>query len=127
MKLKLDENLSPALAALARSHGHEADTVVEQGLRGVNDEAVFQHCCDEGRLLITLDLDFANPVRFPEKGTPGRIILRPRRPLTTAIRLQFIAALALLDRGELWGKICVVEPGRIRIHDHPGLDEEDEA
>ncbi|MEO8033469.1 MAG: DUF5615 family PIN-like protein [Acidobacteriota bacterium] len=123
--MKLDENLSPELAALARSRGHQADTVVEQGLRGVSDEVVFEHCCQKGRLLITLDLDFANPLRFPEKGTPGRIILRPQSTLMSVIRGQFLAALALLDRDDLRGKLCVVEPGRVRIHDSFEIGEED--
>ena len=117
MRLKLDENLPPALAALARSRGHEADTIVEQGLRGVSDEVVFQHCRDDERVLISLDLDFSNPVRFPVKGTLGRIILRPHRTLTATIELHFIVALALLDQGDIREKICVVEPSRVRIHD----------
>jgi hypothetical protein len=61
----------PFFAALARSRGHEADTIVEQGLRGVSDEVVFQHCRDDEPVLITLDLDFSNPVRFSRERDLG--------------------------------------------------------
>jgi predicted nuclease of predicted toxin-antitoxin system len=58
MKLKLDENLDVRLVAILRQAGHEVATVRDQGLAGVDGQALFTRCSSEARLLVTLDLDF---------------------------------------------------------------------
>ena len=60
MKFKLDENLSPSLLAMFAATGHDAHSVVQQALGGQPDERVIDVCRREGRVLITLDLDFSN-------------------------------------------------------------------
>ena len=60
MKFKLDENLSPELSPLFSQAGHEAHTVLEERLSGAEDDRLFVRCIEEGRVLVTLDLDFSN-------------------------------------------------------------------
>ena len=76
MKLKLDENLGeqgrPALAAA----GHDVDTVADERLQGAFDGAVLDAAVREGRALVSLDIDFANPVRFPPEKTCGIAVVR---------------------------------------------------
>jgi predicted nuclease of predicted toxin-antitoxin system len=67
MNLKLDENLDARLTSVLRRAGHEVSTVREQGLAGVDDQALYVHCRVESRILVTLDLDFANVLRYPPK------------------------------------------------------------
>ena len=64
MNLKLDENLDARLAALLRRSGHEVATVRDQGLAGIDDQALYAHCGSEARILVTLDLDFANVLQY---------------------------------------------------------------
>ncbi len=40
MRIKLDENLPSSLAAVLTELGHDADTVVQEGLGGVSDTEV---------------------------------------------------------------------------------------
>ena len=68
MRFKLDENLSPSLAHIFNAAGHEAHAIVEQSLGGRPDEAVIDVCARETRVLVTLDLDFANIRRYPVLG-----------------------------------------------------------
>ena len=81
MRLKLDENLGKRGRALLLSAGHEVVTVFEQRLAGAPDRLVLNVCRDEGRALVTLDLEYADPLRFPA-GTHGGIAVLhlPRRP-----------------------------------------------
>lgn len=50
-------------------------TVIDEGLSGANDVDVLAAAVAEDRALITLDLDFANPMRFPPHETTraGRV------------------------------------------------------
>ena len=64
----------PAAHTLAFS-----DAVPAEGLAGSDDDAIYAACQTAGRTLITLDLDFANPLRFPPGDTEGIIVVRPPR------------------------------------------------
>lgn len=116
MKLKLDENFSPALASELLATGHDAETVLGEGLGGHDDAAVYAAARAEGRVLVTLDLDFANPLRFGVSGGPGIMVLRPPRPTFGLIRSLLRDAMRLADSGSrISGRRWIVEPGRVRI------------
>jgi predicted nuclease of predicted toxin-antitoxin system len=115
VKLLFDENLSPAQAQLANQLGHDAVAVLDVGLSGQTDEAIRQYAIREGRILVTLDADFANVVRFPPQETPGVIRLRVRPPTESAIAQSLRRALPRLAKVTMAGKLAVVEPHRIRI------------
>jgi uncharacterized protein (DUF433 family) len=85
VKFKLDEHLDWRLAAVVADSEHDADTVKDEGLSGEQDEALYKTCVADGRVLITLDLDFANPLRFPPEPTAGVVVLRPKRPILPLI------------------------------------------
>lgn len=53
MRVKLDENLGRSAAARCRAAGHEVATVVDEGLAGCTDAALFEGCIAEQRVLIT--------------------------------------------------------------------------
>lgn len=117
MKFKLDENLSPNFASILLESGYEVDTVVQEGLGGANDTALFEVCLREQRCLVTLDLDFADVTRFPPHKTRGIAILRSPKPITPAIlRILLHGLVDSLQREEIDGRLWIVEPGRIRIH-----------
>lgn len=60
MKFKVDENLPIEVADLFEAAGHEASTVHEEGLGGAEDQRIVEQCRVEGRVLITLDVGFAD-------------------------------------------------------------------
>jgi predicted nuclease of predicted toxin-antitoxin system len=47
-------------AELLRSAGHDAMTVAQQRLKGRADEEIASVCLQERRVIVTLDLDFAD-------------------------------------------------------------------
>lgn len=115
MKLKLDENLGKRGSLLLEAEGHDVATVVSERLAGAPDRLLLETCHEEGRVLVTLDREFADPVRFDPRRYSGIVLLRlPRRPAPVDIEdaIQTLA-LALLNRspaGELW----IVERGIVR-------------
>jgi hypothetical protein len=72
-------------------------------------------CRPEGRCLVTLDLDFANPIRFPPAGYSGIAVLRPRSRPTAAGLIDLVRTLTeAVARTDIAGKLWIVEPGQIR-------------
>lgn len=116
MRLKLDENIDVRLAESLRAHGHDAHTVLDEGLGGAEDPAVLAAAVAEGRTLVTLDLDFANTLRFPPDRATGIVLLRPARATLPQVAALLDDALPELVRRELTGRLVVVEPGRLRIY-----------
>jgi predicted nuclease of predicted toxin-antitoxin system len=66
MRLKLDENLDVRLAPWLASMGHDVETVRSEVLSGAPDEEIFTVAAREERCLVTLDLDFSDPLRFSQ-------------------------------------------------------------
>jgi predicted nuclease of predicted toxin-antitoxin system len=75
MKIKLDESLG----LLGKSHleedGHDVMTVAEQKMSGAADERIYEVCRVEDRVLVTLDHDFGQTIRFPPQATAGIVVL----------------------------------------------------
>jgi len=117
MKIKLDENLDPHFTSLLVAEGHDADTVLDEGISGASDRGIYDVCLSTKRVLITLDLDFSNPFYFPPEKTSGVIVLRPARPSLPLIKSLFLTLLPVLRSRELSGKLWIVEQGRIREYE----------
>ncbi len=115
MRLKLDENLGRRGIKALRAAGHDVSTVWEQGLTSAPDPEVIAVCRDERRCLVTLDLDFSNPLRFHPNEYHGIAVLRlqgrpSQQKLMTAVK-TLIGGLANSDvTGQLW----IVQAGTIR-------------
>jgi len=116
---KLDENADPRWKIPLLEAGHTATTAAEKSLQGANDEAVARTCRSQRMCLITADLDFAQILDYPPKDYSGIIVLRHPRPtilgMRDLLRQGAVATAAESPVGKLW----IVEPGRIRIHDAP--------
>lgn len=115
MKLLLDENLSPLHARTLRELGHDAVSVSESGLSGADDPTVRAFALKDGRVLVTLDADFANLVRFSPSDTPGVIRLKVHPATEGAIDTLLRFTIARLAEVKLDGKLVVADPKRIRI------------
>ncbi|MBW3600534.1 MAG: DUF5615 family PIN-like protein [Planctomycetes bacterium] len=120
MKLKLDENLSHAAAEVFRQAGHEVETVASEKLSGASDEDVLKACQHEQRALVTLDLDFSNPLRFEPASHAGIAVLRlPSKPSHEDLLAVCRSLVRALEREALGGKLWSVERGRIREYQPP--------
>lgn len=115
MKLKLDENLSKLLKAVCSSRGHDACTVEDEGLISQPDTVIGRVAAAEGRMLMTLDVAFADLRSYPPGSHPGIILFRPRSfgPLSVN---RFVEQFLLAhDLTKFAGCTVVVEPGSLRV------------
>ncbi|MEW6237258.1 MAG: DUF5615 family PIN-like protein [Candidatus Omnitrophota bacterium] len=115
MRLKLDENLGASAAKFFRDAGHDVETVRAEGLAGAEDRRIISVCRVEKRCLVTLDMDFSNPLVFDPTKYCGIAVLRlSTRPTWNDIK----AACCCLIRGfslqDIQGKLWIVHHDRIR-------------
>ena len=118
MKFKLDENFGSRTYDLFQAYGHDVQTVRMQGLQGSSDAYLFEVCLVEQRCLVTLDLDFADVLRFPPSLTNGIVVIRlPRNPSLALLEQLIRQFLQTLSHMSIERKLWIVEPGRIRVHE----------
>ena len=117
MKFKVDENLPTEYAPILREAGFEADTVSDEKLSGAGDSVLSERCRAEERVLMTLDLDFANVQAYPPKSHPGIVVFRYKsqdKPTLVALLKRLVPALLQFSpKHQLW----IVEPDRIRYRE----------
>lgn len=122
MKFKLDENFARRTIEIFAKEGFDVDTVSEEGLNRCSDQVIFETTKREERILITLDLDFANPLRFPPNETSGIVIIRSSRNPTLSMLETLVADFLKFWKSEEGkasretSKLFIVEAGRIRIY-----------
>lgn len=92
-RFKLDENLPRDAMAPFRDAGHDVEGALDEQLGGQSDAIVFAACQRETRILVTLDLDFADIRQYPPGEHAGIWVLRPST--------QSVAHLLELIRGGL--------------------------
>ena len=121
MRFKLDENLGSRTAGLIIESGHDVETVAQEQLSGTSDERLLEICSAERRCLISLDLDFADVLRFPPHNSSGIVVLRPPRKASLALLTGLVRSLlASLQTASIAGRLWVVEAGRIRVYEQAG-------
>lgn len=114
-KFKVDENLPVQAAEALRHAGYDAVTVADQAMSGAPDNRLADVCRDEGRILVTLDLDFSNIQSYPPSSHPGIIVLRLSQQDTDHVLKALGAAIPCLAKEPLAGRLWVVDEHKIRI------------
>lgn len=127
MKFKLDENFGARGTAALAAHGHDVATVVGQNLCSAPDVALLDVCRVEGRCLVTFDLDFSNPHRFPPRRYAGIAVVRlPARSGLAEINAALETLAAGVGTSGLEGKLWIVELDRIREYSGEQPDDGDD-
>lgn len=115
MRGKVDENMPAEAAQFLRAAGWECDSVFDESLSGAEDSRVSEVCRAEGRVLFTLDLDFADIRAYPPSDYVGVVVFRPAKPSRAAVLDLLRSAIPILAAEWAENRLWIVEPGRIRI------------
>src|SRR5689334_14404459 len=70
---------------VAAGRGHDVLTIADQQMSGAEDERVYEICRSERRMLVTLDHDFGQTIRFPPESTAGIAILECKGRLSPSM------------------------------------------
>ncbi len=115
MRFKLDENLPVELGFLLREAGHHAHTVLDENLGGSPDSSIARVCQVEKRILVTLDLDFADIRSYLPGEYSGIIVLRLTRQDRDSVLAMMPRILELLQTEQIAQRLWVVDESRTRI------------
>jgi predicted nuclease of predicted toxin-antitoxin system len=126
MKLKLDENLSRHLKDILIALQYDVLTAADQGLLSKSDMEIAEWVRNEGRLLLSLDLEFGDLRKYPPGSHPGIIVFRPRSFGPLAVNRIVEEFIKETDLSLLSGCVVVVEPTRVRVRRPPLETDSDE-
>jgi predicted nuclease of predicted toxin-antitoxin system len=112
LKIKLDENVHGDARDALGAWGHDVSTVHDEGLAGHPDSNIAAALKAESRCLVTFDLDFADPRKFPPQEFPGLIVLRLRAP-TSRLQIRRIVSF-FAAQTEIAGRLWIVDETRAR-------------
>ena len=117
MKVKLDENLGALGAEFLRAQGVDVLTVADQGLLTAPDDRILGVCASESRCLVTLDLDFSNPLQYRPGDYAGIVVVRiPGRLRLLELERELALVVEASKVSDVRGRLWIAEVDRLREH-----------
>ena len=117
MRFKVDENLPTLVAHLLQNGGHDAATLADQQMSGASDTRLAEVCQSEKRVIITLDLDFADIRAYPPIQYAGIIVLRPKVQSIPEILELTERIMPLLEIEVPDGALWIVQENGVRVRE----------
>jgi predicted nuclease of predicted toxin-antitoxin system len=119
VRVKLDENVPMRTTAPLAALGHDVDTVVDEGLAGTADDALWPHVQEAARFLVTRDLGFSDARRYPPGTHQGILVLRLSDDSSAAVAAR-LATVFAAEEVERWtGALVVVTDHKVRVRRPP--------
>lgn len=116
----IDEDMPRSTAKLLIAKGFEALDVRDYGLRGQNDEKIFEFAQKNNAVLLTGDLGFGNLFHFPIGTHSGIFIAHfPNEISSSELNNQILNAFLSLKENDFSGNLIILEPGKLRIRRKP--------
>ena len=115
MKIKLDENLGNRGKNIFLQYGFDVLTVYDQNLQSSSDDKLIQICKEEKRILVTLDLDFSNPLVFNPSLYLGIAVIRLPKNSSPDILYEMVKNLAkAMINNDIDCKLWIIQKNGIR-------------
>jgi predicted nuclease of predicted toxin-antitoxin system len=119
VKFLADMGIPMSSVAHLRRAGYDVTHLREQGLQRLSDPEILEKARDEGRVLLTHDLDFGQLLALSGATSPSVIVFRlaDMRPGSVSRHLDRVLQQVMEDLAR--GAIVSVREGRIRVRSLP--------
>ncbi len=114
MSYLVDMPLSPALAAWLRDQGYDAVHATELGLHRAPDIDIMARAKQEGRTIVTADLDYPRLLALARTTDPSVILFREGDWSEADVIARMGEILRVLTEADIAQSIIVVDRDRVR-------------
>lgn len=115
IRFLIGEDMPRSTVGALRSIGFECYDVRDIGLRGVNDQVIFELAYRENCVILSEDLGFSNTLRFPLGSHKGIVIVRISAEIPTETMNKILINTLPPIQEELPNNLTIIEPEKIRI------------
>lgn len=119
MRLLADVHISPRTVKFLRSLGHDVVRVSEALRPTASDQEIIDNALDDGRVVLTQDLDFSAVVALSGRSAPSIVSLRLTSSRIENVNSRLAVAIPLIESDLREGAIVAVEDERIRTRRLP--------
>ena len=119
IRFLLDMGLAQSTGEFLRSLGHDAVHLRDEGLQRLPDERIVIKAQDEGRAIITHDLDFGRIVALSGETVPSIVTLRLTDMTPTRVNVALKPVLDDAGQSLEAGALVTVTDGGIRVRALP--------
>jgi predicted nuclease of predicted toxin-antitoxin system len=120
VRLLVDANLSPKIAAMLRDGGHDAVHVADIGMLGAADDAILVHAVRSGQVIVSADTDFGELLAVSGATRPSVVLLRSADRLAPDQQAALLTANLPAVAAELGaGAVVSIARGRLRVRPLP--------
>ena len=115
-KFVIDEDMARSTGMMLKEHGYDVKDIRDHGLRGAEDEEIYEFAQREEAVILTGDRSFGNILRFPLGDHFGIVVANfPNEMLTTDINRQVLEVFKDLSEDDFKGNLIIIEPRKVRI------------
>lgn len=119
MKFLADMGISPRVVSSLRDYGHDAVHLQEQRLGRMPDGDILTKAREEGRVLLTHDLDFGELLAASGGKLPSVIIFRLKDMRAENVNFHLFKILEKQSSALEKGIVCSVTERKVRIRELP--------
>ncbi|NWG02885.1 MAG: DUF5615 family PIN-like protein [Syntrophaceae bacterium] len=119
MKFLADMGISMSTVQVLRKHGYEVAHIREERLGHLSDAMILDRALNEGRILLTFDLDFGDLLATTLQSLPSVIIFRMRNQTPSSVIPRLLETLSHCSAEIIDGAIVIVEDFRYRLRQLP--------
>jgi predicted nuclease of predicted toxin-antitoxin system len=119
MKFLGDMGISPRTIQLLREQGYDAIHLVEQKLERMSDPRILEKARQEGRILLTVDLDFAQLLAISGQSLPSVILFRLGNVSREIVNIRLLSVLGDYATDLQNGAIISVNDVSVRLRHLP--------
>jgi len=98
-----------------RNLGHDVFDIKEQKLDGTEDIEIFQMAVNLKRVLLSMDKDFANIIKYPPESHSGIIVLKLYKLTVEAATKIFLDSFQALDSHDVIGNTVIIDKNKTRV------------
>lgn len=120
LRFLIDNALSPRVAELLVSAGHDAAHVRSYGMQAASDEAILSRASAEDRIVVSADSDFGAILAAREAELPSFILFRDPNLVAARDYVDtLLPVLPMLEAELMSGCVAVFRKGRLRVRRLP--------